>query len=99
VNEHELQAAVLRLCDRLQLKVLALPDSKRITHGRGWPDLTIAGPREVMFAELKSAGGQLSKEQRVLKYALEATGHYYAVWRPLDLQRGHIEIELRRVAG
>jgi hypothetical protein len=99
VNEHQLQAEVLKLCDRMHLRVLAIPDSRRILHGRGWPDLTIVGPRELIFAELKSEGGQLSREQKQCRLALEMTGHYYTVWRPVDLERGHVELELRRLAG
>lgn len=63
--------------------------------GKGYPDLTIAGPGGVLFRELKSATGTMSSEQREWAASLESAGADFAVWRPADLRTGRINSELR----
>lgn len=63
--------------------------------GKGYPDLTIAGPGGVLFRELKSARGVLSPEQKRWRDRLAASGADFAVWQPADLHSGRIEQELR----
>jgi hypothetical protein len=98
VNGGECQQEIVAKAVALKLPLLELPDSRRLIHGHGWPDLTIIGPRELAFFEVKSEGEKLSREQAALKYRLEATGHYYRVLRPADLARGYVDAELGRLA-
>lgn len=56
------------------------------TDGKGFPDLVLAHhDRGVIFAELKTAVGKMSREQRVWEYALYPHVEYH-VWRPADLK-------------
>lgn len=53
----------------------------------GWPDLVLASAahRRVLFVELKTAVGRLSKHQQKWLGLLSACGMEAAVWRPADL--------------
>lgn len=63
--------------------------------GKGYPDLTIAGPGGVLFRELKSQKGTATAEQSVWLGQLTAGGQDAGIWRPADLKCGRIERELR----
>ncbi|WP_433731113.1 VRR-NUC domain-containing protein [Actinoplanes sp. CA-051413] len=65
--------------------------------GKGYPDVTLVGKGGVLFRELKAARGSLSREQKVWLAALEEAGADMGVWRPVDLQSGRIEAEIRAV--
>jgi hypothetical protein len=65
--------------------------------GKGYPDLTLVGKGGVLFRELKAAKGVLKPEQRLWLAALEEAGADAGVWRPVDLQSGRIEAEIRVV--
>ena len=102
MTEKELEIEVLAIAKGLRLMVRRVPDSRRITHvelGRGFPDLEILGPHRLMFAELKTEGGQLSRDEKRWRYALEAAGQRYVVWRPQHLRHRDIEAELRLMAS
>ena len=51
----------------------------------GFPDVVLVRPPRVIFAELKSDTGKLTKEQRTWIEALLFCGEAY-VWRPKDLE-------------
>ena len=53
---------VRRLCSDLGLRAFHAADSRR-SWGPGYPDLTIAGPGGVLFRELKTARGYLTRPQ------------------------------------
>jgi hypothetical protein len=67
--------------------------------GKGYPDLTLAGPGGVLFRELKSAKGACSAEQSVWLSTLMGAGADAEVWRPADLKSGRIKRELQEIAG
>ncbi len=64
------------------------PESGRVTFSRrigpGFPDLVIAGHGKLIFAELKSAAGNLSDHQRKWAEVLVSTGATVYLWRPSD---------------
>lgn len=95
MNEKELQDKVLELCRKYNLLVFHSTDSRRDI-GKGWPDLTIAG-KNLLFAELKSDVGRLSPEQTTWRYTLQSIGFGHVVWRPIDLQDGTIEHQLKEL--
>jgi hypothetical protein len=98
-EEGELEELVLTRCDELGLLVLDIPDSRRLgRYGRGYPDLTIASLYQVIWVELKSSGGELSRDQNRWKLALQASGNRWLLWRPADWRSGAVEAELGRLA-
>lgn len=80
------------LCVRLGVRWYHAHDSRRSVPG--WPDLVLVGSR-IIFRELKSATGTLRPEQRDWRDVLQAAGEDWAIWRPIDLESGRIEAELR----
>lgn len=64
--------------------------------GAGWPDLVLVRERLVV-AELKSARGGLTAEQRLWLDDLSRAGIEAHIWRPADWTSGAIEAVLRRV--
>jgi len=66
--------------------------------GKGFPDLTLALHGQVIFAELKSEMGKMSKEQCRWQLELmpwECASQKYYIWRPSDWMSGEIERVLR----
>ena len=93
LTESELQCEVINLAKQYGHLVHHVYDSRRAT-GPGFPDLVIAGKNHVLFAELKSAGGNRSPSQTSWAYRLIAAGQHYVLWRPKDLIAGSIEAVL-----
>lgn len=54
---------------------------------RGWPDLVLASRAQgrVIFAELKTATGDVTDDQRAWLSILSSCGQEATVWRPADL--------------
>ena len=50
----------------------------------GWPDLTIWKPGRLLFAELKTESGRLTKHQRDVLQSLAEAGADVRIWRPSD---------------
>ncbi len=98
MTEAELQEYVRYVCAQLGLYHKHDHDSWRSE--RGWPDSTILNLRTgaLMFREHKRAGGKLTREQRLVGYALMAGGHDWAVYYPDDLISGRIARELAALA-
>jgi hypothetical protein len=62
----------------------------------GFPDLVLVrGPR-LVFVELKSQVGRLTKEQLRWQEALLEAGAEHYVWRPMDWLDGTVETALAR---
>jgi hypothetical protein len=53
--------------------------------GAGYPDLILARPGQLLFAELKAEGAHLAPPQRAVHEALKAAGAEVHTWRPSDL--------------
>ena len=97
MTEVELEREVRRLLEVYHLGTAAfhVPDSRRMRSGL--PDWIIIG-RRVLWRELKSAYGAVSREQRHVGYLLQTCGEDWAIWRPADLHSGRIERELEGLA-
>ena len=52
----------------------------------GYPDLTLVRYGRLVFAELKTQHGRVSREQAVWLNALEGTGARCYLWRPAQWQ-------------
>lgn len=90
MTEDELQEKVAALCDELGLYCYHSPDSRRSPSG--WPDCVILNweTGKMIFRELKTGSGELSRQQKRISYAMRAGRHDFAVWRPSDLASGRI---------
>jgi hypothetical protein len=88
MTERQLQAAVLDLCRWLHLLVYHTHNSQH--SARGFPDLVIIGPRGGVFAELKTAHGKTTIDQRCWEAGIREAGLSYALWRPEHWHSGEI---------
>lgn len=61
--------------------------------GKGFPDLVLLRPGRIIFAEIKTAAGRLTRDQHEWLDAAQDAGAETYVWRPADLQ--HIAEILR----
>jgi hypothetical protein len=86
LSEAAFMSAITRLARANQWMVYHTHNSKRSPEG--YPDLTLAKPGEpLIFAELKTLTGQLTKPQEAWLATLAATsGIVTALWRPTDLE-------------
>ena len=94
MTENELLGKITAEAGRMKLYWHHDPDSRRPNGTPGFPDLVLAGPGGVIFRELKTAGGQLSRDQQLWRYMLQAAGAGYGIWRPADLDNGLIPFDL-----
>jgi hypothetical protein len=94
-----LRAEVLGLADELGVLAHYCGDARRCD-GRppGLPDLLLAGPGGLAFAELK-AGGTLDDGQRVWRDTLRRAGVAWYLWQPADWFTGRIRAVIERLAA
>src|SRR5215470_3585029 len=93
MRETDLERAVISLCGWLGLLVYHTRDSRGSVPG--FPDLVIVGRGGVIFRELKSNAGKVTKAQTAWGEALGESGARWGVWRPLDWYDDTIMGELR----
>ena len=87
MTENGLKQAVLRVAYANGWAVYHVPQATmRNGGGRGYPDLTLARDREVLWIELKAEYGKLSDDQHVWADALPALH----VIRPRDWHSGRV---------
>ena len=95
ISEQEFQTQVIDLARRFGWRYFhARPG--RSKQGRwatqmsghiGYPDLTLVRDGQLIFAELKSANGGVTRSQAVWVHELDAVEHTTAqLWRPHDLE-------------
>ncbi len=80
LTEAVFQRSVVELAQWMAWRCYHTFDSRRST--QGYPDLTLVREDRLIFAELKSDRGRLSKGQRDWLQALEMAGAEAYVWRP-----------------
>lgn len=93
LNEASFQKQVEDLCGKHDV-LYHHCGTARTCHGKGLPDLLLAGKYHLGFRELKMSGNDPRHEQVTWKYRLLASGQDYKVWYPKDLYSGLIEQEL-----
>ena len=98
VSEAEFQTAVVGLADLCGWLACHFHDSRREVRRRdgtrlfvgdkatrGFPDLVLVRPPDLLFVELKSEKGRLTKAQREWRDSLiQCPGVRYCLWRPSD---------------
>ena len=62
----------------------------------GWPDLTLARTPELVFAEVKTERGRLTRAQVYWIELLLSCGQEVHVWRPSDFARIHERLKRPR---
>jgi hypothetical protein len=87
MTERQLQQSVSDLCRVLHLLCYHTRDSRG--SAAGFPDLVIVGSA-VLFAELKSAAGKTTIEQRVWGQGIADAGGLWVLWRPEHWHSGEI---------
>lgn len=65
-------------------------DSRR--SARGWPDLVLCRPPEVLFVELKGERTRVTPDQQQWLAALTACGLETHLWRPSDFDDLHARL-------
>jgi hypothetical protein len=94
MSEKELLEAIRELAGWCRWNVYHTHDSRRSEPG--FPDLVLAHKdRGVLFVELKSEKGKLTKEQTGWGAVLLAAGADWRVWRPADWSDGTIREALQ----
>lgn len=95
IRESQLQDTVIQLCRVLGVAWYHPYYSRRSVPG--WPDLSLCGPKKLIFRELKTARGTVTPEQERWGLILRHAGQDWDVWRPADLQNGRIQRELEAI--
>lgn len=94
MTEAQLQDAIVTTARLLGWLVYHTFDSRH--SAAGFPDLVLVRRDRLIFAELKSEKGRLSRDQDAWLAALQDTRRVtVAVWLPRDWQSGEIEAVLR----
>lgn len=88
MTERQLQQCIIDLCRLFHLLCYHTRDSRG--SAAGFPDLNIVGPRGIIYAELKSAHGKTSIDQRCWEAGIREAGGTYYLWRPEDWHSGDI---------
>lgn len=82
VDEEGWQAQVIQQAEWMGWWVHHHYDSRRSTPG--WPDLVLLRPPQILFVELKTESGRLTRAQWEVIDMLRACGLAAQVWRPSD---------------
>lgn len=82
-SEKQFQEKVVQLARLLGYRCYHTHDSRR--SAAGFPDLVLAKPGRLVFAELKSEKGKVSREQEQWIETLRAAGAHVCLWRAGDM--------------
>lgn len=88
MTERQLQQSIIDLCALFHLLCYHTRDSRG--SARGFPDLVIVGPLGIIYAELKSATGKQTIDQRCWEAGLREAGAAFCLWRPEHWHSGEI---------
>ena len=80
LTERQWQSQVTSVAKELGWRIFHDGDS--IRSGPGWPDLVLAKPPRLIFAELKTSKGKVRPAQKEWLDALTACGQQVHIWRP-----------------
>ena len=98
MSESALQSAIIQLAELLDWRVYHVANVRRQLRAStsvGFPDLVLLRGTRLVFAELKSAKGKLTAEQKQWIAALGVAGVECYVWRPDDWHSGEVERALK----
>ena len=89
MTEKQLQNNILQLASLSGWLAYHTFNSRRSEPG--FPDLVLARRDRLLFAELKSAKGRLTSEQKAWAAALKETSAEIYLWRPKDWIDGTVQ--------
>lgn len=95
MTEAHFQGSVIAICKLLGVAWFHPYYSERSVPG--YPDLTLCGNRGVLFRELKTEVGKLTRTQEEWLTRLSKASQDADVWRPADLASGRILAELKAI--
>lgn len=103
-SEADFCAAVMAVARGMGLLVHWCSDSRKCYGDKGFPDLVIAGPRGLIFAECKMPSADTTAEQDRWIWTIgEAGGRgrdsIVRIWFPSHLENGTIERELQELCA
>lgn len=84
-------AELERLCSRYSLWWHACPDTRHCRGPKGFPDLVIAGPSGLLFAEMKGLDQFRTPEQICWHAALGISGAKVFTWKEAEFANGMVE--------
>jgi hypothetical protein len=86
VSEKVFQSLVIKIAQENGWLVHHTYDSRRCA--AGFPDLVMirASTGQIIFAELKTVTGRLSKEQEWWRANIKETDAEYYLWKPFDIE-------------
>ena len=91
VSESDWQKIVIKIAVRNDWKWYHPPNNLPNKYGNiqnivaGYPDLTLVKDKRLLFVELKTDKGRVSKEQKEWQEVLKKAGCECYIWRPKDL--------------
>lgn len=83
MTERQFQSQIIMVAKQNGWTVYHTYDSRR--SAPGFPDLVLVRDR-VLFRELKTDTGRVSKAQKSWENILTAAGADFKIWRPMDLK-------------
>lgn len=92
MRESELEEQVREYCK--DLDIIYVHHGRSVQVEKGWVDDVLIGHHGVLFRELKTEAGTVSKAQGAIIGRLAMNGCDVRVWRPSDLESGRIVREL-----
>lgn len=98
MTHDEVIARIGQLADELGVRWVYYPRTVQLRGHRGAPDILLAGPGGVAFAEIKT-GTDLEPDQVRWRDVLQAAGARWHLWQPGSLWDDSISCELRRLAA
>ena len=99
MTEAQFQAELIKFCQRRGWLVHACWDGW-YCDGKGFPDVVVASPRNLVWAELKRhTTSRVRPEQTTWAYTLQAAGEHYRRWTIANWVDGYVRAELQRLLG
>ena len=86
-SESDFQATIIQMAELHRWRIYHVANAKRQLRSNtsfGFPDLVLARPRSLVFAELKLEGENPNLEQEIWHALLRSAGAEVYVWRPSD---------------
>ena len=92
LSEKQFQTHIRQYAENRGWLVYSIPDSRRCTSA-GFPDLVLARNNTILFRELKTDKGRISKDQRKWIEIMKNAGLSIEIWRPQQIKDIYRELK------